>query len=174
MKNLLYVFLVVAAMAISCTNGNSNGNGNVADADSIYQWENVRKYLMEEPERALRMLDTAEIRGVMNMNEANERQEALSRDSLAQMLATNYNAVAAAIRECADGQTIGDFLDDWRIRHAAQLVATTNDPVGLIVEQSGFSSRSHFNTLFREKFKMTPSEYRNIAKEKNLLTTCSH
>ena len=92
----------------------------------------------------------------------------LNRDSLAQMLATNYNAVAAAIRECADGQTIGDFLDDWRIRHAAQLVATTNDPVGLIVEQSGFSSRSHFNTLFREKFKMTPSEYRNIAKEKNL------
>ncbi len=168
MKNLLYVFLVVAAMAISCTNGNSNGNGNVAGADSIYQWENVRKYLMEEPERALRMLDTAEIRGVMNMNEADERQEALSRDSLAQMLATNYNAVAAAIRECADGQTIGDFLDDWRIRHAAQLVATTNDPVGLIVEQSGFSSRSHFNTLFREKFKMTPSEYRNIAKEKNL------
>ena len=168
MKNLLYVFLVVAAMAISCTNGNSNGSGNVAGADSIYQWENVRKYLMEEPERALRMLDTAEIRGVMNMNEADERQEALSRDSLAQMLATNYNAVAAAIRECADGQTIGDFLDDWRIRHAAQLVATTNDPVGLIVEQSGFSSRSHFNTLFREKFKMTPSEYRNIAKEKNL------
>ena len=168
MKNLLYVFLVVAAMAISCTNGNSNGSGNVAGADSIYQWENVRKYLMEEPERALRMLDTAEIRGVMNMNEANERQEALSRDSLAQMLATNYNAVAAAIRECADGQTIGDFLDDWRIRHAAQLVATTNDPVALIVEQSGFSSRSHFNTLFREKFKMTPSEYRNIAKEKNL------
>ena len=168
MKNLLYVFLVVATMAISCTNGNSNGNGNVADADSIYQWENVRKYLKEEPERALKMLDTAEMRGVMNMNEADERQEALSRDSLAQMLATNYNAVAAAIRECADGQTIGDFLDDWRIRHAAQLVATTNDPVGLIVEQSGFSSRSHFNTLFREKFKMTPSEYRNIAKEKNL------
>ena len=168
MKNLLYVFLVVATMAISCTNGNSNGSGNEAGADSIYQWENVRKYYIEEPERALRMLDTAEIRGVMNMNEADERQEALSRDSLAQMLATNYNAVAAAIRECADGQTIGDFLDDWRIRHAAQLVATTNDPVGLIVEQSGFSSRSHFNTLFREKFKMTPSEYRNIAKEKNL------
>ena len=90
----------------------------------------------------------------------------LNRDSLAQMLATNYNAVAAAIRECGEGQTIGDFLDDWRIRHAAQLVAETNNPVGLIAEQSGFSSRSHFNTLFREKFKMTPSEYRNIAKEK--------
>ena len=90
----------------------------------------------------------------------------LNRDTLAQMLATNYNAVAAAIRDCRGGQTIGDFLDDWRIRHAAQLVASTNDPVGLIAEQSGFKSRSHFNTLFREKFKMTPSEYRKIAKEK--------
>ena len=69
MKNLPYVFLMVAAMAISCTSG--NGYGNVADADSIYQWENVRKYLMEEPERALRMLDTAEVRGVMDVNEAN-------------------------------------------------------------------------------------------------------
>ena len=96
MKNLLYVFLVVATMAISCTNGNSNGSGNEAGADSIYQWENVRKYYIEEPERALRMLDTAEMRGVMDVNEADERQEALSRDSLAQMLATNYNAVASS------------------------------------------------------------------------------
>lgn len=90
----------------------------------------------------------------------------LNRETLAQMLATNYNVVASVIRECTDGQTIGDFLDDWRIRHAAQLVATTSDTVGLIIEESGFSSRSHFNTLFREKFKMTPSEYRKIAQEK--------
>ena len=52
----------------------------------------------------------------------------LNRETLAQMLGTNYNIVADAIRECA--------------------------------------SRSHFNTLFREKFKMTPTEYRKVAKEK--------
>lgn len=90
----------------------------------------------------------------------------LNRESLAQKLGTNYNAVAAAIRECADGLTIGDFLDDWRLRHAAHLLAQTTDPVGLIIEQSGFASRSHFTTLFRDKFKMTPSEYRKVAKEK--------
>lgn len=90
----------------------------------------------------------------------------LNRESLAQMLGTNYNAVASAIRECAGGLTIGDFLDDWRIRHAAQLLADSDEPVGLVAEMSGFTSRSHFNTLFREKFKMTPSEYRKAAKEK--------
>ena len=89
----------------------------------------------------------------------------LTRESLAQMLGTNYNTVANAIRECADGKTLGDFLDDWRLRHAAQMLGETDEPVGIIIEESGFSSRSHFNTLFRDCFKMTPSEYRQIAKE---------
>lgn len=184
MKNLLYVFLVVATMAISCTNGNSNGNGNVADADSTYQWENVRKYLMEEPERALRMLDTAEIRGVMNMNEANhwrayvyyDNQEIQDFDKAKDYCLMVLNNTNHACDSAQYLKTLNLLVGIIRmtkdypegIRYAAQLVATTNDPVGLIVEQSGFSSRSHFNTLFREKFKMTPSEYRNIAKEKNL------
>lgn len=51
-------------------------------------------------------------------------------------------------------------------KQIAQLLAQTTDPVGLIIEQSGFASRSHFTTLFRDKFKMTPSEYRKVAKEK--------
>ncbi|MBQ9410003.1 MAG: AraC family transcriptional regulator, partial [Bacteroidales bacterium] len=42
----------------------------------------------------------------------------------------------------------------------------TDEPVGIISDLSGFSSRSHFNTLFREKFKMTPTEYRKVAMEK--------
>ena len=72
-----------------------------------------------------------------------------------------FLVVAATAISC----TSGNGSDDWRIRHAAQLVADTNNPVGLIAEQSGFSSRSHFNSLFREKYKMTPSEYRKVAKE---------
>lgn len=47
----------------------------------------------------------------------------------------------------------------------AQMLADTDEPVGLIAEQSGFSSHSHFNTLFREKYKMTLTEYRKVAKE---------
>lgn len=90
----------------------------------------------------------------------------LNRETLAQMLGTNYNAIAAAIREFADGITIGDFLDDWRIRHAASLLRDSDEPVGIVAEMSGFRSRSHFNTLFRDKYKLTPSEYSRVAKEK--------
>ena len=89
---------------------------------------------------------------------------AMNRDTLAHMMGTNYNLVADAIRECADGQTIGKFIDDWRLRHAAEMLAHTDEPIGLIVEMSGFKSRSHFNTLFRERFKLTPSEYIRLKK----------
>lgn len=88
----------------------------------------------------------------------------MNRDTLAQMLGTNYNLAAEAIREYAGGQTIGEFIDDWRIRHAARLLAETDEPIGLIMEMSGFKSRSHFNTLFRDRFKMTPTEYIRMKK----------
>ena len=88
----------------------------------------------------------------------------LNRDNLAQMLGTNYNLVADAIRECANGQSIGDFIDEWRLRHAAKLLAETEDPIGLVMSASGFVSRSHFNTLFRKRYKLTPTEYRKISK----------
>ena len=88
----------------------------------------------------------------------------MNRDSLAQMLGTNYNLLADAIRECANGQSIGDFIEDWRLRYAAQLLAETNHSIGLVMEMCGFVSRSHFNTLFRERFKMTPSEYRKATR----------
>lgn len=89
----------------------------------------------------------------------------LNREKLARILGTNHMYLSDAIRDCS-GMTVVDFLDDHRILYAAGLLATTDEPVGIISDLSGFSSRSHFNTLFREKFKMTPTEYRKVAMEK--------
>ena len=89
----------------------------------------------------------------------------LKREDLALMLGTNYSYLADAIRDCS-GMTIVEFLDDYRVRHAAQKLAQTDDPIGIIIDSSGFNSRSHFNSIFRERYKITPSEYRRIAQEK--------
>ena len=93
----------------------------------------------------------------------------LKRTDLAKMLATNYNNVADAIRECSDGQTLSEFLDGFRLKHAARMLADLDEPIGLISEMSGFQSRGHFNTLFREKYKMTPSEYRKAVQESGIV-----
>ena len=84
-------------------------------------------------------------------------------ETLARLLGTNYQYVYAALRECAD-TTPADFLNLYRIRHAATLLSTTDDPVGLIIEMSGFTNRSTFSRLLREYYSMSPSEYRKAAK----------
>ena len=121
--------------------------------------------LEETPETALSNTQQLYQRIVKLMKEQKPYTDSnMNRDSLAQMLGTNYNLLADAIRECANGQSIGDFIEDWRLRYAAQLLAETNHSIGLVMEMCGFVSRSHFNTLVRERFKMTPSEYRKATR----------
>ena len=84
-------------------------------------------------------------------------------ETLARLLGTNHTYVYAALRECA-GQTPADFINLYRIRHAALLLTTTDDPIGLIIEQSGITNRTTFSRIFREYYSMSPSEYRKAAK----------
>lgn len=68
-----------------------------------------------------------------------------------------------AAEKCAD-TTPADFINKYRIRHAAILLSSTNDPVGLIAEQCGFTNRSTFTRIFRDQYAMTPTEFRRAAK----------
>ena len=74
MRQILHLYIILCAGLCLMAGCTGNGSGNVTAADSLYQWENVRQYSVEEPELALRMIDTAEMRGVMDVNEANFRR----------------------------------------------------------------------------------------------------
>ena len=67
------------------------------------------------------------------------------------------------LRECA-GVTPTDFINAYRLRHAARLLATTSDSVALIAELCGLSRRT-FYRLFDEAYSMSPSDYRKAAKK---------
>ena len=84
-------------------------------------------------------------------------------ETLARLLGTNYQYVYAALRECAD-TTPADYLNRLRIQYAAQLLEKSDDPIGLIIEQSGFTSRTTFARLFAAYYSMTPSEFRRAAR----------
>lgn len=88
----------------------------------------------------------------------------LDRNRLAQLLGTNEHYVADAISACTDGKSTTDFINDYRLRHAAHLLATTNDSVGLIAELCGLSRRT-FYRLFNDTYSMSPADYRKVAKK---------
>ncbi len=87
-------------------------------------------------------------------------------ETLARLLGTNRTYVGDALRECAN-LTPTDFINQHRIQYAANLLVTTDEPIGLIAEQCGIPNRSTFNRLFRERYSMSPTEYRLASKETN-------
>ncbi len=88
----------------------------------------------------------------------------MNRDTLAAMLGTNHRYIDEAIRECSDSPSTKAFIDSYRVDHAARLLTGTDHPIALIAEMSGFTNRTTFNEQFRSRYKMTPSEYRKVAK----------
>ena len=92
--------------------------------------------------------------------------EALNRDTLAQLLGTNAKYVEQAIRECSDGETVGDFITRHRLEYVIHLLRTTDDSISLIGELSGIPNRATLARLFRKAYGMTCSEYRQAVKSK--------
>ncbi len=86
----------------------------------------------------------------------------LDRNRLAQLLGTNEHYVTDAISTCTNGKSVNGFLNEYRLRYATRLLATTTDAVAVIAELSGFS-RSSFFRVFSDAYGMSPSEYRKVA-----------
>ena len=80
--------------------------------------------------------------------------------TLASLVGTNRTYIYDALRECAN-QTPTDFINGYRLRHAAHLLATTNDSVSLIAELCGLSRRT-FYRLFNDAYSMSPADYRKV------------
>ena len=91
----------------------------------------------------------------------------LNRDILSKRIGTNAVYITNAVRKYADGATVNEFINGYRLRHAASLL--TNNPdlnINEVEYRSGFNSRATFNRCFRAFFGMSPSEYKAVSKEK--------
>jgi AraC-like DNA-binding protein len=58
------------------------------------------------------------------------------------------------------GVTPTEIVADMQLRHAAILLSTTPENVGIIGARCGFSSPAYFSTRFRAVYAMSPTEYR--------------
>ena len=57
------------------------------------------------------------------------------------------------------GKTLREFIEEQRIRKAANLLVSTDLTLSDIALECGFSSQSYFSYVFKKKMKMTPREY---------------
>lgn len=103
------------------------------------------------------------------MSEHLYKDKKLKRDDVASKLNTNHTYLADAVKKCGDGMTFSEFINRYRLCYSATLLNTNPDlNINEVGEESGFNSRSTYNRLFRDHYGMSPSEFRDIAKEKML------
>lgn len=61
------------------------------------------------------------------------------------------------------GKTPHEYLSEIRMTRARNLLLNTDMPIALIASDCGFQSSSHFQTLFKQKFGITPGKFRKNA-----------
>lgn len=79
--------------------------------------------------------------------------------SLAAALGTNTKRLNEAFRRCA-GVTVFEYLREERMREAGVLLRDTALEVQSIAQVLGFSSGANFATAFKERFGLSPRDYR--------------
>lgn len=58
------------------------------------------------------------------------------------------------------GLGINDYITNYRIKEAADLLVSTNAPIREIAEQVGYSNQRYFSTVFKEVKGVSPTTYR--------------
>lgn len=88
----------------------------------------------------------------------------INREKIAQMLSTNKQYLSDVIAQYT-GLTFSNYILDFRLSHACNLLLHTSDTIESIASQSGFSSVRTFYRLFKDKMGVSPSQFRTNYKE---------
>lgn len=87
------------------------------------------------------------------------RDTALTLRKLADTCGTTTHQASAAINLCS-GANFYEWVNRYRINAANQALTSTDQSITQICYESGFNSKSTFNTAFRKINGCTPTEYR--------------
>ena len=89
----------------------------------------------------------------------------LTLERLARRLHVPARALSEAINQ-TQGINVSQYVNGFRLAHAADMLVETQQPVTRILERSGFLTRSNFYREFERVYQQSPVEYRKQAKSK--------
>lgn len=89
-------------------------------------------------------------------------------DYLSSQLKTNYDALSALF-SASEGLTLERYLIERRLDKVKELLVYTDLPLTEIAYQTGFSSVSHLSNQFKRLTGLSPSYFRTIRHEKQVI-----
>lgn len=93
-------------------------------------------------------------------------QRSINLSDLAEKMYVSASTISRSFKKYT-GIYFVDYVNQVRVRYAVQLLIESKDNITQIALDSGFSSPSVFNRVFRSTYGVSPTEYRNrLKKEK--------
>ena len=86
--------------------------------------------------------------------------EPIKTEDVAQALFVSRGFLSTKFKQ-ETGMSLADFIQNEKVEEAKRLLTRTDQPLLAISTYLGFSSQSHFNSVFKKRTGMTPKEYRN-------------
>lgn len=88
--------------------------------------------------------------------------QALNNSRLAEIALASESRFIRRFRE-ATGRTPGRYVQDRRLRRAAELLVSTDHSIDQIAESCGFANRYYFTRVFAQRMGCPPARYRSDA-----------
>lgn len=173
-KLTLYVFLIVAAVAISAVVFAFYRRKNLMYRDQVRRYEEQIKreeQLRRENEASKTKKDTdkneelfTRLENLMKHEEI-WRDKDLSVEKLASMLDTNRSYISRMFSSA--GTTYNDYVNSYRIKEAVKVLSDPADdiPLKVLSDNLGYSSISSFYRLFQKETGVPPSHYRKESRK---------
>jgi AraC-like DNA-binding protein len=83
---------------------------------------------------------------------------------IAKKLGYDYNYMSRYFKKVFN-MTFSDFVNIYRLETAIKLLEETNKSITDIVYESGFQSIRTFNSFFKNKMGMSPTQYKNTIRK---------
>ena len=93
------------------------------------------------------------------MNYIQENYLTITLDDLSKQFFLSKPYLSKFIKD-KSGMTFGENVKQIRLNKASTLLRNGNMKVEKVAEASGYQNVEHFNRLFKERFGMTPVQYR--------------
>lgn len=137
------------------------------------QWFKGNRNTEEESKKENKMVvDNQESRPTANQEEQNPMVEKLKKiieenisdpnlspDQLSSALGISRTKLYRDLKGI-DGQSLSDYIRNFRLEKAAHLLLTTQMNVQEVMNEVGFVNSSHFTKIFKLRFNMPPTEYK--------------
>ncbi|REE05502.1 two-component regulator propeller domain-containing protein [Marinoscillum furvescens] len=114
--------------------------------------------LIEPSELALRSPDQEFLSSLSDIIEANMSSGELSAEHLCKEMGMSQSNVYKKLKSLT-GMSIVEFVRDFRLKHAVQLIVRQKLTVSEACYKVGFNDRRYFSQVFKTKYGMTPTQY---------------